>query len=160
MLKIITTCFFVSIILSTAAQNQKSMNKKSKQVILFVCEHGAARSTIAAAYFNKLTKEQGINYVAVFRGTEPDESLTPATVKGLTNDSFDISGWSPKIVAKQDIEEAYKIITFDCMLPFKKSTGVQIQQWNGIPPISESYTIARDMILEKVKKLIENLPRK
>jgi hypothetical protein len=35
--------------------------------ILFVCEHGAAKSVIAAAYFDKLAKERGLNYRAVFR---------------------------------------------------------------------------------------------
>jgi arsenate reductase (thioredoxin) len=49
----------------------------AKPVILFVCEHGAARSTIAAAYFNKFAQQQNLDYVAVFRGTDPDTTLTP-----------------------------------------------------------------------------------
>ena len=33
--------------------------------IVFVCEHGAAKSIIAAAYFNKLAREMSIDSRAV-----------------------------------------------------------------------------------------------
>ena len=56
--------------------------------ILFICPHGAARSPIAAAYFNKLAKEKNLNYHAIFRGTEPDETLSTRTIEGLTSEGF------------------------------------------------------------------------
>ncbi|HKC37012.1 MAG TPA: hypothetical protein VKB95_13150 [Chitinophagaceae bacterium] len=123
--------------------------------ILFVCELGAARSTIAAAYFNKLANEQGLNYQAIFRATNPDPALKPATIKGLTEDGFDISNQAPKLVSQTDINSASQIVTFDCNLPDKLSKPVT--QWNGIPPISEDYNLARNQILEKVKQLINEL---
>jgi len=66
------TVLLLSLILSFG---QKSAPKK----ILFVCTHGAARSPIAAAYFNKIAKEQNLNYRAIFKGTEPDSVLTNGT---------------------------------------------------------------------------------
>lgn len=98
-------------------QKTSEKNKETKQVILFVCEHGAARSTIAAAYFNKLAKEKELNFKAVFRGTDPDTILTKGTENGLLKDGFDIKDWTPKLVSEQDIKGAYKIVTFDCKLP-------------------------------------------
>jgi hypothetical protein len=47
--------------------------------IVFVCEHGAAKSVIAAAYFNKLARERNLNYEAVCRGTFPDSTISVAT---------------------------------------------------------------------------------
>jgi arsenate reductase (thioredoxin) len=141
------------------ATAQIKQRKKAKPIVLFVCEHGAARSTIAAAYFNKLAKEQGQNYEAVFRGTHPDSLLTPATVKGLTSDSFNVSGWKPRIVSENDIKTAYKIITFDCSLPVRDSLSLITEQWNGIPPISKDYNLARNSIVEKVGLLLSNLPK-
>ena len=64
-------CIFITG--QSIGQNMQKKNKtKSDTTILFICQHGAARSTIAAAYFNKLAKEQGLNYRAVFRGITPD----------------------------------------------------------------------------------------
>jgi len=41
---------------------------KAPKEVVFVCTHGAARSPIAAAYFDKLAKENDLNFQAVFRG--------------------------------------------------------------------------------------------
>jgi arsenate reductase (thioredoxin) len=156
--KIIPTCLFFFFALFATGQKTSEKNKGSKKIILFVCEHGAARSTIAAAYFNKIAKEQNLNYVAVFKGTDPDTILTPGTEKGLLKDSFDIKGWTPKLVSNQDIKGAYKIVTFDCKLPMQDSTSISVEQWNGIPPISKSYDTARNEIVEKVNQLVSQLP--
>jgi protein-tyrosine-phosphatase len=157
--KIITTYFFFFFAFYAVGQKASEKSKNPKQVILFVCEHGAARSTIAAAYFNKLAGEQGLNYVAVFKGTDPDTVLTPGTAKGLVKDSFDISGWTPTLVSGQDIKDAYKIVTFDCKLPTQDSASIPAEQWNGIPAISKDYNIARNEIVEKVNQLITQLPK-
>jgi arsenate reductase (thioredoxin) len=157
--KIISTSIFFSFVFFAVGQKSVEKNKDTKQIILFVCEHGAARSTIAAAYFNKLAKEQGLNYIAVFKGTDPDTVLTPAIAKGLVKDSFDISGWTPKLVSGQDIKSAYKIVTFDCKLPTQDSVSIPAEQWNGIPAISKDYNIARNEIVEKVNQLITELPK-
>ena len=39
--------------------------------IIFVCEHGAGKSVIAAAYFNKLAAERGLPDRAIYRGANP-----------------------------------------------------------------------------------------
>ena len=128
--------------------------------ILFVCEHGAARSTIASAYFNKLAEEQGLNYRATFRATDPDSTLMPATIKGLTDDGFDISNWTPKLVSQTDINSASEIVTFDCNIPASGSNSKPLAQWNGISPVSKDYNLTRNQIVEKVKQLINDLEKK
>src|SRR5688572_31524024 len=119
------------LLISLFSSSQSSTNtKKIKDMpeILFVCEHGAARSTIASAYFNKLAEEQGLNYRATFRATNPDSTLMPATIKGLTDDGFDISNWTPKLVSQTDIKNAYEIITFDCNIPASDSSSKTLAQ--------------------------------
>jgi arsenate reductase (thioredoxin) len=155
------TSFFLLLFVSFISVGQKKMRQQkiAKPVILFVCEHGAARSTIAAAYFNKLAQQQNLNYVALFRGTDPDTVLTPGTIKGLTKDSFEVQNWKPILVNEQDIKRAYKIVSFDCKLLNQDSASYAIEQWNGIPPISKDYDAARNQIVEKVKQLIAQLPK-
>lgn len=149
--KIITLFFLISILFSCEPPSE------SKE-ILFVCTHGAARSPIAAAYFNKIAKEQKLNYHAVFRGTEPDQNLTKGTINGLKKDDFQVMDWKPKEVSLVDIKKAYKVVTFDCILPSNDSSPLE-EQWNGTPSISKDYDNARNVIREKVKTLIKTLPK-
>ena len=132
--------------------------EKSSKEVLFVCTHGAARSPIATAYFNKIAKEKKLNYHAIFRGTEPDKALTPETDQGLNQDNFNILGWKPIKVSLQDVEKAFKVITFDCSVPSQKSQAPH-ENWTGIPSISKDYKIARDVIKEKVEELIKELEK-
>jgi len=61
------------LLLSTFAAGQDpgkdSAHAKQGSVVVFVCEHGSAKNVIAAAYFNKLAKEQNLKMQAVSRGT-------------------------------------------------------------------------------------------
>jgi len=133
--------------------------KPEPKEILFVCTHGAARSPIAAAYFNRIAAERDLNFRAVFRGTQPDSVLTSGTAKGLLKDDFEISSWKPELVSENDIDKAHRIITFDCELPSNISLD-RTEQWNGTPPISTDYDKARDIIKEKVNRLVETLSKK
>ena len=131
--------------------------ERDSKEILFVCTHGAARSPIAAAYFNKLAKEKNINYHAVFRGTQPDKKLTAGTIDGLNKDNFNVLNWKPTQVSKEDVNSATKIVTFDCTLPSIKSSKKDVIEWNGTPSISKDYGVARNAIKEKVIDLVETL---
>ena len=131
-------------------------SKESKE-ILFVCTHGAARSPIAAAYFNKITKEQDLSYHATFRGTEPDENLTTETIKGLTTDGFEINNWKPKKVTVNDINKADKVVTFDCTLPKNNFALSNLENWSGVPSISKDFGKARDDIKKRVERFIVTL---
>lgn len=124
--------------------------------VVFICEHGAGRSAIAAAFFNKMAKEKKLNYHAIFRGIHPDSVVGPAIQKGLIKDSFDIDGWKPILLSKHDIESASQIVTMDCALPEKDSTDKALIQWSGIP-MSQGYAEARDQIIKKVDFLIQQL---
>ena len=47
---------------------------KPAGTILFVCEHGSAKSVVAAAHFNQIATARGLPFRAISRGT-------PATVR-------------------------------------------------------------------------------
>jgi arsenate reductase (thioredoxin) len=130
----------------------------SKPIILFVCEHGAARSVIASAYFNKLAKEKNLNYKAIFRGTNPDSTLSAATAMGLTKDGFNTLAWKPLLVTQADLNTASQVITFDCTMPFESSKP--FAKWNGVPSINKDYDAARNEILKHVQLLIQGLEKK
>src|SRR4051812_6100904 len=77
--------------------------------IVFVCEHGAAKSVIATAYFNKLAAERGLPYRATFRGTSPQDELSVRTVAGLKADGIIVPSGKPAAITDGDIAHATHI---------------------------------------------------
>ena len=153
--------FVLLIMVHQIGIGQTSKNDSSTEsIILFVCEHGAAKSTIAAAYFNKMAKEKNIMYKAIFRGTTPDTVLSPGATQGLLNDGFNTQGWQPQRVTVNDINNASAIITFDCNVEVGEKTKNFLYRWNDLPPVSQDYQAARDQIIERITLLIKELERR
>jgi len=125
-----------------------------KPTIIFVCEHGAAKSIIAATYFNKLAVENNLDARAIARGTTPDSELSSKTISGLQKDGLNPTETTPQKLSSKDIASARRIITF-CELPEEYHYGTMMEHWDNIPPVSENYEIARNTILERLYPLIK-----
>jgi protein-tyrosine-phosphatase len=123
-------------------------------IIVFVCEHGAAKSIIAAAYFNKLAKEKDSALRATARGTNPDQELSPKVIDGLRADGLIPTESSPQPLSPADIESAQRIISF-CELPEEFQNKIPVEQWADVPPVSEDYEKARDAIIEKIDQILK-----
>jgi arsenate reductase (thioredoxin) len=129
-------------------------NATKQKIILFICEHGAGRSAIAATYFNILAKKNGLNYRAIFNGIDPQEALGISTKNGFIKDSIDVSNLIPTKIEKADFDKAYKVITLDCTLPntFKKPD----LQWTGIQ-MNGNYDVSKSEIVPKDDSLVLGL---
>jgi arsenate reductase len=122
--------------------------------LIFVCEHGAAKSIIAASYFNKLATERHLDMRAIARGTNPDAELSPKTIAGLRQDGVAPVEINPRKLAISEVESAQQIISF-CELSEEFQNKTIIKRWDDIPPVSENYEKARDAILEKLYQLLD-----
>jgi protein-tyrosine-phosphatase len=125
-------------------------------IIIFVCEHGAAKSIIAAAYFNQLANQEGLALRAFARGTNPDQELSAQTVNGLSKDGLSPTEFAPQQLSLQDIQSAQRIVSF-CALPSEYHEKITVEDWEGIPPVSQSYEKARDKIIERLNFLIASI---
>jgi len=128
------------------------MNQNS--IIVFVCEHGAAKSIVAAAYFNKLAGEKGLNLKAVARGMNPDHALSPQAVTGLHADGLTPTETVPRKLSLAEVESAQRIITF-CQLQVEYQEKAPIELWDDVPPVSENYEKAREAIIERISHLLD-----
>src|SRR3954465_243484 len=81
---------------------QQSADATDKKTILFVCEHGSAKSIIAAAHFNDMAARNGLPYRAIARGAHPDKEIPPYITSGLAAEGLNILGWQPKLLAEDD----------------------------------------------------------
>ena len=139
-----------AISLSTVCLSQS----EQKTTIVFVCEHGGARSTIASLYFNKMAKEQHLQYQSVFRALTPDSTISLGTKKGLTTDGFETTALTPVALTTKDIGPNILLISLDCKVP---SSYNATQEWSGVPAISKDYEAARNEIVKHLNALINEL---
>ena len=121
--------------------------------IVFVCEHGSAKSVVAAAHFNRLAVESGLPYRAVSRGTDPDPGNHPSAIAGLAADGLDVQS-EPRRLMQSDIDAARRVISFG-KLPIEYSAG-KVEVWSA-PPVSENYELARTSIVEQARALLDSL---
>ena len=131
----------------------------SAPAIVFVCEHGAAKSLIATAYFNKLAAERGLPYRATFRGTDPQEALSVRAVAGLKADGVTIPAGAPTAIGAADIEKATHIFAIGCTLPAAAVSSGKSKDWSDVPD-DKGYEGQRDAIVRHVKELLDDLQRR
>jgi protein-tyrosine-phosphatase len=124
--------------------------------IIFVCEHGAAKSILAAAYFNKIAREHNLGMTAIARGTHPDAKLSGKTVAGLRVDGLNPTESIPTKLDQRELESAQRVVSF-CTLPEGYLQEAQVEYWEDVPPVSEDYEKARDAIVERLKGLLNHL---
>lgn len=124
--------------------------------VVFVCEHGAAKSVIATAYFNKFAAERGLPYRATFRGTSPQKALSVRAVEGLKADGVPLPPGAPSAIAADDIAKATHIFAIGCTLPAAALASGKAGDWSDVPD-DQGYTAMRDAIVRHVKALLDEL---
>ena len=131
----------------------------SPRTVLFVCQHGAAKSVIAAAYFNRLARELGIAARAASAGTEPDPAIPPGVREGLAADGLDPAGSRPaRPGTADDAAGAWRVVTLGCELGALSPPGVTVERWDDVPAVSAGFAPARDAIVARVRTLLATLP--
>src|SRR5690349_11778229 len=80
--------------------------------VVFVCEHGSAKSVIAAAHLERLAKEQGLQLQVIARGTVPDAEVGAPVRNGLKADGIQLGGMKPTAITAEDLIGATKVISF------------------------------------------------
>jgi len=126
--------------------------------VIFVCEHGAAKSVIATAYFNKLAAERGLPYRATFRGTTPQDSLSARAVEGLRADGLAIPSGKPAAISESDVTTATHIFAIGCTLPSAAAKSGKANDWADVPD-DQGYGPMRDAIVRHVKALLDDLQK-
>jgi arsenate reductase (thioredoxin) len=122
--------------------------------VLFVCQHGAAKSVVAAALCRRLAGEAGLALEGVARGTEPEPEVASAAAAGLHAEGIDVGDQRPREVSREDVRAAWRVVTFGPEVPGSDSPGVVVERWADVPAVSEDYPAARDAIAGRLRSLM------
>jgi len=129
----------------------------TQKTVVFVCEHGAAKSVVAAAHFNRLAQERGLRFHAISRGTVPDPSVPEFVRNGLKADGAPVpASFVPTRITPGDAAAAVRVVTFDVTLPDDVKPA-HATNWTGVPNFSDGFGPARSDIRGRVEALLRQL---
>jgi arsenate reductase len=123
--------------------------------VLFVCQHGAAKSVIAARHFAELAHARGLSVNATAAGVEPDEVMPAHVIDGLRKDGVDDHAAPPQAVTRELLENAQIVVSFGCDLSAFAGDSDRIVSWIGVPAVSDGYDAARTEILRRLHAVLD-----
>ncbi|MGQ0642962.1 MAG: hypothetical protein ACT4P6_19630 [Gemmatimonadaceae bacterium] len=130
------------------------------QRVVFVCEHGAAKSVLAATEFNAQAHARGLALRAVARGTAPDAAIAPVVVDRLAREGVNLGTTTPQALTTDDLDGALRVVTFDQpQVASMLTRDTPIDTWSGVPPVSSDFDRARQAIRSNVHALLDQLAR-
>ena len=107
------------------AQADRAIAKALPEV-LFVCEHNAGRSQIAAA----LTHHLSNGWVGVrSAGTHPEEQIDPVVVQAMSEIGIDVALEFPKPLTDEVVRAADVVVTLGCGDACPVYPGTRYQDW-------------------------------
>src|SRR5713101_8743716 len=99
-------------ILAQQGETTSTKPTATKPTVVFVCEHGSAKSIIAAVEFERMAKEKGLDLNILARGTNPDAEIPRLVRDGLKADGYDAGSLKPTKVSGKDLKGAARIVSF------------------------------------------------
>src|SRR5512133_1276922 len=135
----------------------QQQSKTAPPKIVFVCEHGAAKSVIAAKELEKLARERGISIQAVTRGTTPDPDIPTYVRAGLKADGIEVGTMKPVQVKPEDLRDAVRVISFGPDLSAVGGQTVRVEDWGATPDVSANFPAARDYIVKRLQTLLDEI---
>lgn len=128
--------------------------------VLFVCQHGAAKSVIAARHFAELAHARGLTVQSSAAGVEPDDVMPPHVIDGLRKDGVDDHETPPQPVTRELLEKAQIVVSFGCDLSALVGDSGRIVHWSGVPAVSDGYDAARTEILSRLHAILDEAERR
>jgi protein-tyrosine-phosphatase len=125
--------------------------------VLFLCPHGAAKSVLASAYFQKVAKERGLNVRVDAAATDPDERISPVVADHLRQKGYEAPVKKPRKVTQTDIDSADVVISMGCDLTGMKVPPGNLRKWDEVPGPGENLKAADEAIRRRVAALVEEL---
>ena len=153
------TCLTFSLLVLTIPCMAQQSKAAAVPKVVFVCEHGAAKSIMAAAEFERLAKQKGVAFEIISRGTNPDAEVAGSIRQHLLEDGIDIGSAKPAKVSAKDLEGATTVVTFGPDLSSLLPKGAKLLDWSATPSPSQDYRAARERIVKQLETLVETMQK-
>jgi hypothetical protein len=129
-----------------------------KRTVVFVCLHGSVKSQIAAAHFNRIARERGLNVTAISRGIEPDDAIPAGIRSALAQDGLAPQSEVPAGLRAEEASDAAGVFAFD-EVPGDRRGPANVTLWSDVPPALQDYKRSRDAIVRHLEEVVDRLER-
>jgi len=99
------------IVLGVCGALSLALVQPKRTTVLFMCPHGAAKSVLASAYFQRIAKERGLKVRVDAAGVEPQDTVSPLIAEHLRRNGYTVPVAKPRAVTKADLEEADVVVS-------------------------------------------------
>jgi arsenate reductase (thioredoxin) len=129
----------------------------SVRTVVFVCQHGAAKSVLAAALLEHLAADHNVPLRALARGTEPEPQVAPAVAAGLLAEGVDVAAWQPRLLTPGDLARAWRVVSFGPDLSSHLvPSGTPLEVWDDVPAVADGFQAAQMAIAGRLLRLIKD----
>jgi protein-tyrosine-phosphatase len=125
--------------------------------VLFLCPHGAGKSVLASAQFQRLARERGLAVRVESAGTDPDPAVSAAVATHLRQNGYDLPVGTPQKVTAAQVASADVVISLGCDLSGLPQPRGTLQRWDEVPGPGEDVKGADEAIRRRVIALVEEL---
>lgn len=126
--------------------------------IVFVCAHGAAKSVLAASYFNLVAARRGLGIRAIARGTEPDAAIAERVAEDLVAMGATVCVDEPEQLSEDDLARARLVVAFDQpQVAARAGTHSAVIAWDALPSLSQQFEQGRAAIIARTDALVSEL---
>lgn len=147
---------FVAIVFVTPALAQSSAAPSKTPTVLFMCPHGAAKSVMASALFQKMAKERGLNVRVDAAGTDPEPELSKGVVARLQKENVPLVVSKPRAATAADMNTADVVISMGCDLSRLPAPKGELKSWN-VGDFSNNFDATEQAIRDQVTALVDEL---
>jgi arsenate reductase (thioredoxin) len=150
-----TAAMTALLLLASSATGQSVAADSSSTDVVFICEHGAAKSVLAAALFNRTAQKQELPFRSVARGLHPESHVPPKIAAALRVDGFNLADYRPLPVSDAEIASASRVVTIGVESAIA-SRRAAIETWNDVPSPSD-YPATRAALQRHIDALVASL---
>jgi protein-tyrosine-phosphatase len=125
--------------------------------VLFMCPRGAAKSVWAAAYFQQIARERGLNVRVDSAGTDPDAMVSAPVADHLKKNGYQLPVAKPRKVNTIDLKTADVVVSIGCDLTNLPPPRGALVRWDDIPALTDDFSRADGAIRKRVIDLIDEL---
>lgn len=136
-------------------QAEYSVSPDQPTDVVFICQHGYAKSLVSSLYFERMAEERGLSIRAIARGVTPSDEVPEPLAMALREDGFDIGGFQPSAAASDDINTADYIVSFGNEVP--NNPNASTLDWSDVSALSENFPQARDEIVAHISALLDEI---
>jgi protein-tyrosine-phosphatase len=125
--------------------------------VLFVCEHGAAKSVLAAELLGERVAALGLPVTIRSAGVAPGARVSDRLFELFPERAWKLASESPSLVSVVDVEDASIVVTFNLGAEALPGSPRRRLLWDDVPPVSEDPVAAAAAIERHLEELVDAL---